>query len=296
MKRPLLDGIYCPSITITTCDGEIDFDAWTAHLEHLISAGIDGVLLFGSIGEFYAYTTDQKIEVLAHALRVSDGRMDVLFGIGSTDIGETKRMMRAAADLGANAVVSISPYYFAPSSKTCVRYYSELSKTADIPIILYNFFERSGIDLTPDLVAEIVQAAPGVQGIKDTVDTASHTRLMIERVREVAPHFSVLSGFDEYYLTNRISGGNGILSGLTNVEPETFVAMNKAYLAGDMNACVTYAKRVAHLMNIYGVSDLFISAIKGGVVAKGLDICTRIAEPAQQLDEAQLEQIRQLLG
>lgn len=296
MEKPLLDGIYCPSITITKEDGMFDFDAWGAHLEHLMQAGINGVLLFGSIGEFYAYSVEEKIEALSHAISVIDGRMDVLFGIGSTDIEESKALMKAAKEQGATAVVSIPPYYFGPSPKTCVRYYKELAKAADIPIVLYNFPLRTGMDLSPELVRDIVKEVPSVVGIKDTVDCASHTRLMVKVVREVAPAFSVLSGFDEYYMTNRISGGNGILSGLTNVEPELFAKMNAAYVEGDMDSAVASAKRISYLMSIYGISDLFISAIKGGVKCKGLDISTRINEPAQQLSSVEFDQIRELLA
>lgn len=295
MKKPLLDGIYCPSITITKSDKTFDFEAWAKHLEHLVQARVNGVLLFGSIGEFYAYNPEQKIEALRYALRVIEKRIDVLFGIGSTNIEESKQLMRVAQELGVTAVVSLPPYYFGPSPQTCVAYYKELAASADIPIILYNFPDRCGIDLGPDLVCDIVQAVPSVVGIKDTVDTASHTRLIIEAVRRRVPEFCVLSGFDEYYMTNRISGGNGVLSGLTNVEPETFVKMNKAYLANNMDEAVACAKRISHLMKIYDTTDLFISAIKGGIVAQGLDISTSINEPAQQLTSKQLSIIRELL-
>ncbi len=76
-----------------------------------------------------------------------------------------------------------------------------------------------------DLAAE----NQNIIGVKDTVDTISHTRKVIAAVRKVNPSFSVLSGFDEYYTVNRISGGNGVLCGLTNVEPETFVSLHHAW-------------------------------------------------------------------
>ncbi len=294
-NQPLLDGIYTPSISITNDDGTFNYEKWGEHLDHLADAGINGVLLFGSIGEFYTFSTQQKIDALHFAINRVGDRMDVLFGIGSTDMNESKELMLAAKEAGATAVVSIVPYYFGPSDTTCVSYYQELSQTADIPIILYNFPARTNVDLTPELVAEIVRAAPTVKGIKDTVDTASHTRLMVEKVHEVDPTFSVLSGYDEYYLTNRISGGNGVLSGLTNVEPETFVEMNHAYNTGDMDTAVSCAKRIAHLMDLYNVGDLFISAIKGGVKAKGLDISTNIQEPAQQLSAQEYAKIEEII-
>lgn len=86
-------------------------------------------------------------------------------------------------------------------------------------MILYNFPARTGTDLSPELVARLASQYPNICGIKDTVDTISHTRKVIRAARAVNPEFTVFSGFDEYYLVNRVSGGNGVLSGLTNVEP-----------------------------------------------------------------------------
>ena len=109
------------------------------------------------------------------------------------------------------------------------------------------------------------------------------------------PSFSVLSGFDEYYIVNRISGGNGVLSGLTNVEPETFVKLRRAWEAGDHAAVVEAAERVSYLMRLYDTADLFISAIKGAVKAKGLPIDTSVHEPAVQLTDEQYRTIRAIL-
>lgn len=79
---------------------------------------------------------------------------------------------------------------------------------------------------------------------------------------QVNPSFSVLSGFDEYYTVNRISGGNGVLCGLTNVEPETFVSLHHAR-SGDYATAINRLNAFPHLMRLYDTADLFISAIKG---------------------------------
>ena len=110
------------------------------------------------------------------------------------------------------------------------------------------------------------------------------------------PEFTVFSGFDEYYLVNRVSGGNGVLSGLTNVEPETFVRMHRAYQEGDYATAVEAAERISHLMAVYDVCDLFISSIKVAVMVKGLPVSTKVFEPAVQATPEQVERIRELLA
>ena len=292
---PRFEGVYCPSITITHDDGTIDYESWGRHLDHLIGAGINGVLLFGSIGEFYAFPTEIKEQVVDFVAKHVAGRIDVLVGVGGTNLAEVIEFSRYAGNAGASALVAISPYYFGPSDSAAERYFGAVASATSLPVILYNFPARSGNDLSPELVCRIVSANPTIVGIKDTVDTISHTRKVVAAVRQINPSFSVLSGYDEYYVSNRVFGGNGVLSGLTNVEPETFVAMHRAWESGDYAGAIRAAARISHLMKIYDCADLFISAIKGAVRVKGLPISTSVREPAVQLTDSQLGEIRTLL-
>ena len=215
--------------------------------------------------------------------------------MGDTNLDNVKALAAESEAAGVDALLAVSPYYFGPSPDCAKRYFSAVAKATTLPVILYNFPARTGNDLTPELVAELAGENPNIVGIKDTVDTISHTRKVIAAVRKVNPSFSVLSGFDEYYIVNRISGGNGVLSGLTNVEPETFVKLHRAWEAGDHAAVVEAAERVSYLMRLYDTADLFISAIKGAVKAKGLPIDTSVHEPAVQLTDEQYRTIRAIL-
>lgn len=292
----MFEGIYCPSITITDDEGNIDYEMWGAHLDHLAEAGLDGVLLFGSIGEFYSVSLADKKAVVEFAVKRVAGRMKVLVGVGDTTYANVLELTRFAQEAGADAVLAVSPYYFGPSAPCAMEYFGGIAEATELPVVLYNFPARTGSDLTPELVAALAEAHPNVCGIKDTVDTISHTRKVIRAAREVNPGFSVLSGFDEYYLVNRVSGGNGVLCGLTNVEPELFARMHAAYQAGEYATAVECAERISKLMAVYDVCDLFVSAIKGAVRAKGLPISTRIFDPAVQLTDEQAAKIGELLA
>lgn len=292
----MFEGIFCPSITITDAAGAIDYELWGRHLDHLAEAGLDGVLLFGSIGEFYAFPSEVKKEALAFAVERVAGRMKVLLGVGDTAMDRVLDLTAFAERAGADGVVAVSPYYFGPSAPCAEEYFGAIAGATGLPVILYNFPARTGADLAPELVASLAAKHPNICGIKDTVDTISHTRKVIAAVRAVRPDFSVLSGFDEYYLVNRVSGGDGVLCGLTNVEPELFARMHAAYQGGDFATAVSCAERIARLMAVYDVCDLFISSIKAAVAAKGLPISTRICEPAVQATPEQVETVRALLA
>lgn len=292
----MFEGVFCPSITITYDDGKIDYELWGRHLDHLADAGIDGVLLFGSIGEFYSVSLEDKKSVVDFAVeRVAD-RMKVFVGVGDTTYDNVLELTRYAQKAGADAVLAVSPYYFGPTDDAAEKYFGGIADATDLPVVLYNFPARTGTDLSPKLVARLAAAHPNICGIKDTVDTISHTRKVIRAVRKVNPEFSVLSGFDEYYLVNRASGGNGVLCGLTNVEPELFVRMHGAYQAGDFATAIECAERISSLMAVYDACDLFISAIKVAVNIKGLPISAAIFDPAIQASDDQKATIEQLLS
>lgn len=293
--NPAFSGVVCPSITITADDGTIDYELWGRHLDHLIDAGIDGVLVFGSIGEFYAFDLETKKRAVDFVVRHVNGRMKVFAGVGDTDVDRVLDFARSAQESGVDAIVVVSPYYFGPSDGAAKRFFGTIADAVDLPVILYNFPARTGSDLDPALVADLAREHANIVGMKDTVDTISHTRKVIRAVHEVNPDFAVFSGFDEYYLVNRVSGGVGVISGLTNVEPETFARLRDAYDAGDFAEATAAAERISHLMALYDQADLLISAIKGAVRAKGLEISTLIREPAVQLTDAQYDRIRELL-
>lgn len=133
------EGVFCPSITITNADGTIDYDNWGKHLDHLIDAGIDGVLLFGSIGEFYAIDVKTKAEAVRFAVSKVAGRMKVLVGVGDTNLDNVRTLAAESEAAGADALVAVSPYYFGPSPDCAKRYFSAVAKATTLPVILYNF-------------------------------------------------------------------------------------------------------------------------------------------------------------
>ena len=274
----MFEGVFCPSITITDDDGKIDYELWGRHLDHLADAGINGVLLFGSIGEFYSVSLEDKKSVIDFAVERVAGRMKVFVGVGDTTYDNVLELTRYAQKAGADAVLAVSPYYFGPTDDAAEKYFGGIADATNLPVVLYNFPARTGTDLSPELVARLAAAYPNICG------------------RKVNPEFSVLSGFDEYYLVNRASGGNGVLCGLTNVEPELFVRLHGAYQAGDFATAIECAKRISSLMAVYDACDLFISAIKVAVNIKGLPISTAIFDPAIQASDDQKATIEQLLS
>ena len=289
-------GVYCPSITLFTEDRRIDHEAMSAHLERVVSAGVQGVLVLGSIGEFFTLTPQEKTEITRTAVQAVGGRAQVLVGTADTDLRQVKALNQMAAQAGADAVVVVSPYYFGPSHAQARRFFGAVAKDSPLPVMLYNFPARTGSDLSPEFVRDLAATHPGIVGIKDTVDCLSHTRKVISAVRPVRAEFSVLSGFDEYYVGNRVAGGQGVLSGLTNVVPEVFVAMDRAWESGDHATALEQAARISRLMALYDVGDLFIGAVKQAAQLRGTPGLTAMRASSIDLEQEQVAVIEELLA
>lgn len=291
----MFKGILTPVITILDGQGKLDFEGNKIVINRLIDNGMNGLLFFGSIGEFFTLTMEEKKDFIRFAVKTVDKRVPVLIGTGGTVQEEVIELTRFAEREGADGVVVISPYYFKLDSETIYRYYTNIARSTSLPIMLYNFPDRTGSDLTPDLVLGLAKEFSHIVAIKDTVDNISHTRKLIQVIKEQRPDFTILSGFDEYLIPNLMAGGDGVLCGLTNIAPELFTGLLKAYHAKDFEKVVAANTKISFLMNLYDVTDPFITGIKGAVALRGVSISTAVKEPAAAITQQQLTAISDIL-
>lgn len=291
----MFKGILTPVITVLDQAGRLDFPGNELVINRLINNGMNGLLFLGSIGEFTALTMEEKKEFIRYVVKIVRKRVPVLIGTGGTVQEEAIELTQFAEQEGADGVVVISPYYFKLTTETIYRYYANIARNTELPIMLYNFPERTSSDLGPDLVARLATEFTNIVAIKDTVDNISHTRKLIQAVKQQRPEFTILSGFDEYLLPNLMAGGDGVLCGLTNVVPEVFSAFIKAYEMKDFETVTRLNKKISILMNLYDVSQPFIGAIKGAVAARGVAISTIVKEPAMELEEWQMVEIKKII-
>lgn len=292
----MFKGVYTPSITIIDENGRFDFQNMEKHIDNLVNNGINGILFFGSIGEFFAFNLEEKKQFIDFVVKKVDKRVPALIGVGGTNMNEIIELANYSKNAGADGLVIISPYYFGPTEATAERFFATIVESVDMPVMLYNFPDRSGNNLSPELVYNLATKYKNIVSIKDTVDNMSHTRKVIQKVKEARPEFTVLSGFDEYYVPNRIAGGDGCLTGLTNVEPKLFSNLHEAYENKDFKTVETCAHQISTLMKIYDTTELFISGIKAAVKVNGLDISTNIKEPAVQLTNEQYKNIKDIIN
>jgi 4-hydroxy-tetrahydrodipicolinate synthase len=292
----VLQGIFCPAITIFDNQGKLDYDGNERVIHRLIENGISGILSLGSIGEFCHLTMAEKKEFITFVVRTVKGRVPLLIGTGGTALEEVVELTRYAGQAGADYSMVISPYYFKMDEESLFHYYAAVARAADLPLLLYNFPDRTAVDLSPELVLRLAKTFPNIVGIKDTVDNISHTRKLIRAVKAELPQFAVFSGYDEYLIPNLMAGGNGIISGLTNLAPPIFVELLKAYGENDLKTVAELQGRINGLMELYEVSQPFVNAIKGAAACLIGDISFQSRMPISGLSQEQMARVKNLLA
>lgn len=291
----MFKGIISPVITILDQEGHIDYTGMGEHIENLIDHGLQGLLFFGSMGEFFAFTQEEKKEFIEFAVEKVNHRIPVLIGTGGTCVEEVVELTQFSEKKGAEAAVVVSPYYFKLDDESIYNYYATAAQCTKLPILIYNFPDRTNVNLSPELVLRLARDYPNIKGIKDTVDNISHTRMLIETVKSEIKDFHVLSGFDEYLVPNLMAGGDGVLCGLTNVAPEIFIELYRAYEGKNFGTVVAKQRQINELMRIYNVSNPFIAAIKVAVMLTGRKMIPMVKAPAAILDDQGMNKVKNIL-
>lgn len=284
-----------PAVTPMGPDGKIDLASCEALYEHLIAGGVDGVLVFGSIGEFFGFSVAEKRALIAFAARRLAGRTRFIAGTTSLVYDEIVELSRFALEQGADAVIVIPPYYFHFDDASVYDYYARLAADIPGPLYLYNFPDRTGYTIAPDVVRRLAADFANIVGIKDTISGMDHTRELIKAVRPVRPDFLIYSGFDDNFAHNVLSGGNGCIAGLSNVYPQLAAAWASAARAGDFGAVQRLQQKIDALMDVYAVGKPFVPFIKQALVLKGIIASAAATAPMPAPTAAQCEQLRAIL-
>ncbi len=284
-----------PVITAFDANGNLDVQANKNVYDYLINAGIDGLLIMGSTGEFYAMSTEQRKELIDLVVSHVNKRTQVLIGTGCMTVEDTIELSNYAINAGVDGVIIVSPYYFNLTDESLEFYFGKIAEAVKGNIYLYNFPDRTGHDLSPELTLNLLRKHNNIVGYKDTVSSMGHTRNLIETIKNEFPDFEVFSGFDENFVHNVLAGGSGCISALTNIYPEIFVNWVKAVNEKNMEKTAEIQKYVDKLSDVYEISKCFIPILKKAMILKGLDIKDYCKTPLLQANEEQTDSIKKLM-
>jgi 4-hydroxy-tetrahydrodipicolinate synthase len=227
--------------------GEIDEGAFRALVEEQAQAGVEGIVPCGSTGESATLSHDEHEQVIRVAIEEARGRLKVIAGTGSNNTREACRLTRAAADMGADGALLISPYYNKPTQHGHVEHYKAVAAAAsDLPLILYNIPGRTGMNMTAETVARLAEVK-NIVGIKEA---SGNVDQWLDIVRLCGPDFALLSGDDSSTVPVMSIGGHGVISVLTNLLPARFKAMVDAAAAGDFRTASAIQYEMLPLLRV----------------------------------------------
>lgn len=215
-------------------DGSVDYDKLKELAEWHVQQGSDAIIACGTTGEASTLDDDEHIAVIETVVQQVNGRIPVIGGTGSNNTQHGIFLSTEAERVGADALLVVTPYYNKATKKSLVAHYEAICSKVSIPVILYSVASRTGMNLTPDTVAEL-KKIPNVQGIKEASGDISQ---IVEIARLVDEDFALYSGNDDQVLPLLSVGGSGVISTIANIAPKQTSEMVHNYLAGNTKAAV----------------------------------------------------------
>ena len=282
----MITGSIVAIVTPMHDDGSLDFPRLRSLIDWHIAEGTDGIVIVGTTGESPTVTVDEHCELIRVAVEHCAGRVPVIAGTGANATAEAVELARFAAQAGANAHLSVVPYYNRPTQEGLYRHFRTIAEAVELPLILYNVPGRTVADLANDTVLRLAEV-PNIVGLKDATGNLDRACDLVER----APaEFALYSGDDMTSAAFLMLGGHGVISVTANVAPRAMHALCAAAAAGDMR---TLRATNAGLTGLH--RDLFCEAnpipVKWAVARMGL-IGDGLRLPLTPLSAAHHERVR----
>ena len=239
MKK--MNGVITAMTTPFDDHDQVDVNALKEQVEFLIEKGVNCLYPCGTTGEMLIMTPEERELVAETVLTAAAGRVSVFIHVGAMTLKETIRLARHAEKIAADGIGVVTPAFFGVKDKAMIRYYQQVSASVspNFSIYLYAIPQCAANDLTPQVVAQIIDSCPNVVGIKYSYSDMIRLK---DYLNLKGGQFSVLFGADRLFLPSLVMGCEGTVSGCSGPMPEHFVNIYQAYLAGDLKTALQEQK------------------------------------------------------
>jgi 4-hydroxy-tetrahydrodipicolinate synthase len=239
-----LHGIIVPAVTPMTASEDVDLSRLRATLDRLLAAGVHGLFVLGTTGEFFALDQAEKQAIIAETVALAAKRVPVIAGTGAITTREAIRLTQLAEREGADAVAVITPYFVSPSQQEMFDHFRRIAESTRLPVLLYvNPSMTGGVKLDVATIARLSEV-PNIIGMKDS---AGDLAVLIDIVRAAKPGFVVFQGRDTLIEPALANGAVGAVPATANIVPELAVAIYEAHRRGDHTAAQAAQARFSPL-------------------------------------------------
>lgn len=233
MKKTIFEGCGTAIATPFTDDG-VNFEEFEKLLEDQIANGVDAIIVCGTTGESATMSEEERKEVIKFAIDKINKRTKVVIGTGSNNTSAAIKMSKYAEEMGADALLVVTPYYNKTTQKGLVAHYKAIAESVSLPIIMYSVPSRTGVNITPETCLELSKVE-NIVAIKEASGNISQVAKIASLCKD---NLDIYSGNDDQVIPLLSLGGKGVISVLANVMPKYTHEMVHKYLNGDVKeAC-----------------------------------------------------------
>lgn len=228
-SNPIFRGAATALITPLNANG-VDYDTLGRLIDWQIDDGIDALVICGTTGEGSTLSDAEHREVLRYSVDRCAGRVPLIAGTGSNDTSYALELTHYACDIGADALLVVTPYYNKATQKGLIKMYNTIADASTKPLILYNVPSRTGVNIEPSTYLALAEH-PNIRGIKEANGNISK---IVETAALVGDKVDIYSGNDDQIVPILSLGGSGVISVLSNIMPAQTSAMCHRFFDGDL--------------------------------------------------------------
>ena len=230
--EPIFEGSAVALVLPMHDDGSIDYDGFKRQVQRMIDGGVQALLVNGTTGETPTITIEEEFELTKIVMDMAKGTgVKVIAGAGSNDTATALKKAQFASEIGADAILVVTPYYNKTSQRGLIQHYTTIADAVDIPMILYNVPGRTGVNIAVDTVVELAKHK-NIKAMKDATDNIAYAMDVLSKTKDL--DFDMYSGCDDNILPFMAAGGKGVISVLSNIYPRETEKFTQAILQGDL--------------------------------------------------------------
>lgn len=243
-KNTLFTGV-CTALITPFKNGEIDYPSLKRLIEFQIEQGVDALLVNGTTGESATLSECEKRELISFAVREVGRRVPIIAGTGSNSTQKSIHLSQFACDVGADAILVVTPYYNKASNEGLIEHYETIANEVNIPMIIYNVPSRTGVNI-PISVYDKLANNQNIVAVKEANPSISDFAKLSQKCSD---RFALYSGNDDLILPTLALGGDGVISVLSNILPKETTEICKLWFASKTKEATALQLKLLPLIN-----------------------------------------------
>ena len=262
------EGIFTPIVTPYHNDFSLNCDALAETVEHLIAAGVHGIVVAGSTGEYYAQDPEERLEMMAKCAGLIDGRVPVVIGTGAIRTEDSIMYAKAAKEAGADALLVTTPPYAYPTGREIALHALAVDRAANLPVMLYNYPGRMSVNMDEGCLDRLGRS-PNFCVIKESSGDINRLHMLARDY----PHIALACGMDDQALEFFAWGARCWVCAGSNFAPKAHIALYKAcVIEGDFTKGRAIMSAMLPLMGTLEQGGKFVQCIKYGLTLRGINV------------------------